>query len=69
MLGLKDQGLAAQRIYHNDKGETWVEFSDRQGSDEASTEQAMRVGFDANGRMIHADPDDYFKDEKEPGQD
>ncbi len=69
MLGVKDQGLAAQRIYHNDKGETWVEFSDRQGSDEASTEQAMRVGFDASGRMIHADPDDNVKDEKEPGQD
>jgi len=66
LLGVKDQDLVAQQIYHNDKGETWVEFSNGQGLDGDDTTNAMRVGFNANGRMIHADADAYVKEEAPP---
>lgn len=62
MLGVK--GMKAQQVYHNDKGETWVRFSDGKNPTDEATKRAMQVGFDKSGRMIHADPRSYVPDEK-----
>lgn len=46
--------MHAQELYHNDRGETFVIYSNgAHRGDSASSEHAS-VGFDREGRLIHA---------------
>ena len=49
-------GLQAQQVYHNNRSETWVDFSDGAHPTDRETKNSLRVGFDQAGQMIHADP-------------
>lgn len=52
----------AQRVYHNDRGETFITYSDGQAltappplPSNGGAQNFMVVGFDAQGQLIHAD--------------
>lgn len=55
-LGVAGGNLRAQDTYRNARGETWVRFTNGQSPTDRSASETLRVGFDAKGGVLHADP-------------
>jgi hypothetical protein len=55
-LGVPDGiSIKPQQLYHNDRGETFIIYSNGAGRYDPKAEQSLVFGFDARGRIIHSE--------------
>jgi hypothetical protein len=51
-LGVDGSGMQAQQMYHNDRGETFIYYSNGNGRYDPAATRHVGLGFDNDGRLI-----------------
>lgn len=53
-LGVPSSGMSAQEMYHNNRGETFVYYSNGQNRYDTHASEYVGLGFDKDGRLLHS---------------